>query len=703
MTPMKAISLETGSLRLEFSTANGALVRMEAPETGWTIHRRPELGLSWRLLVPVDEEHRDNPVFGEKQTLTSFEADAESVRLVWDGVESERAGRLDIRVVAEVRREGRQAVWRTRIENRGPYFVENVYSPYIGDLSHPHGAPWFAGLTYSYASARQLNIWPHFNNTEGDHSVDFPTQFPWGADSGASPASPWFLLRSPSQGLYAGVKSDRGEIVAWHAELRPGYDSAIDGRVPDADEIAGKPVHIRFAAVHVPYIRPGDSADLTPIALEAYSGGWQEGVDIYKRWLATWSKPVVPPAWAREPHAWWQLHVNSPEDELRLRFTELPKVAEEAAKYGIRAIQLVGWNDGGQDQGNPSHTPDPRLGTFEELKEAIAKCQALGVRIVLFAKFTWADRATDWYRGELVKYAVKDPYGDAVYHGGYEYQTATQLMGINPKRFSLMCFDCPEYLEICRGEFRKLLDLGAAGMLYDECQHHAGAYACFDTSHGHRYGQPVFQHDREFLDMLRATDGRPTDFLMAGEACYDWELETYDLSYFRSRDKGHVAASRYMRPKALLMTAVSGFNDRNMIDQCLMCRYIISYEPYNFKGWPHDFPDTMAYGRKMDALRTKYRKWLWDGEYRDTCGARVVRQDGSAHAPYARFEAGDGTSALVICNYGDAPVTVTASLDSGDGLGAYRTVDEDVWFPSAGGIGIPGRSAVVVLPAGAEH
>ena len=32
------------------------------------------------------------------------------------------------------------------------------------------------------------------------------------------------------------------------------------------------------------------------------------------------------------------------------------------------------------------------------------------------------------------------------------------------------------------------------------------------------------------------------------------------------------------------MTAVTGFNDRNMVNQCLMYRYIISYEPYNFKG-----------------------------------------------------------------------------------------------------------------------
>ena len=50
------------------------------------------------------------------------------------------------------------------------------------------------------------------------------------------------------------------------------------------------------------------------------------------------------------------------------------------------------------------------------------------------------------------------------------------------------------------------------------------------------------------------------------------------------------------------MTAVNGFYDRNMINQCLMYRYIISYEPFHFKGWLHDYPETVAYGNAMDAL-----------------------------------------------------------------------------------------------------
>ena len=692
MTP---IIVRSDTLCAAFSPENGALIGLEAPGTGWVIHRRPELGLSWRLLVPLGEDKRNNPVYGEKQALTECRAEDDGATFVWDGVTSERGGRLDIRVEVRVRAVDKRLEWRTTINNASPYCVENVYSPYIGDLSRPAGAQWFKTFLYCYATAQEWSLDPRYDMHEGDHSVDYPTQFSNASMAVGAPTAPFFLLRDGMQGLYMGVMDDSGELVAWHTELRPGYDSAIDSRAPDADDIAGKPVHTLCAAVHVCFIAPGEERALTPVALQAFTGGWQAGVDIYRAWRDGWSRPAKGPAWADEPHSWLQLHINSPEDELRLPFVRLPEVAAECAKYGVKAIQLVGWNDGGQDQGNPSHSPDPRLGTWDELKAAIAACQALGVKIILFAKFTWADRATAWFRQELIRCAIKDPYGDPYVHQGYEYQTATQLLDINTKRFSPMCFGDEAYLKVCGAEFEKLRDLGADGMLFDECLHHTPALLCFDTTHNHRYGWPVYKNDRLFVERLRKTEGLRPDFLFSGEACYDWELDEYTLSYFRSRDKGHIALSRYMRPKAQLMTAISGFNDRNMIDQCLMCRYIMSYEPYNFKGWLHDYPDTVAYGQKMDALRTQLRKWLWDGEYRDTCGAQVLTEDGRAHPTFSRFEADDGTSALVICNYEDAPLRVTARLDKGT-LARYRTVDEDVWHPAAGGIAIPARSAVVV-------
>jgi hypothetical protein len=698
---MNRFTLRNQNLALEFDRVTGALIGLTALRTGWKVLDRPQLGLSFRLLLPINDEKRNNPVYGEKQALTALDvaADGRSATFVWDGLTSEFGGKHDIQITLRVTLDEVQAVYAMTVENHSGCVVENVYCPYLGDVAHPQDEEWFKTFVYSYASATEHRLWPHFDNLRGYYGVDYPTQFHPGAPFTGAPMSPFILLRGEKQGLYVGVVTPSSELVSWHNELRPGYGSSIDFRVPEALNIAGKDVATRFAAVHVPYIQPGETRALTPIALQPYQGGWQHGVDIYKAWRDAVMQPPVVPGWAAEPHAWQQIHINSPEDELRIRFVDLPQVGAECAKHGVKAIQLVGWNDGGQDQGNPSHNPDPRLGTWEELKAAIAKIQAMGVKLILFSKFTWADRGTEWFRKELKRLAIKDPYGDYYLHGGYEYQTATQLLDINTKRLIPMCFQSEDYLALCNREFQKTVELGADGILFDECLHHGPALLCFDPHHGHRYGAPVYANDRKLIGNFHTiSDPVKPDFLFAGEACYDWEMEAYQLSYHRSESKTHIPLSRYMRPHAQFMTAVTGFNDRSMINQCLLDRYVISYEPYNFKGHLDDYPETMAYGQAMDALRCELRDYFWDGEFRDTVGASVT-SGGKAHQPYSVFvNAKTDQSGLVICNYEETEtITVSAQLDSGAALNRYRLVDDPQWKAVENGIVIPPLSAVVVI------
>jgi hypothetical protein len=698
---MTTFTLRNDNLVLEFNRENGSLVSLRAIQTGWKILDRPSLGLSFRLLLPLSEERRNNPVYGEKQALSTLDVTpgGRCATLCWDGIISEYGGKHDIKLTLNVTLDDSQAVFAMTVENHSGLAVENVYCPYLGDVAHPQDESWFKTFIYTYASAQEWRLWPQYDSLRGGSCTDYPTQLHnWYPFIGA-PMSPFFLMRGEKQGLYAGVVSPSSELVAWFTELHPGYGSSIDSRPPEELAISEKDVCTRFAAVHVPYVQPGETRSLTPVAIEPYQGGWHQGVDIYKRWRNTWFHLPQVPEWTTEPHAWQQIHINSPEDELRIRFTDLPKIGEECAKHGVKAIQLVGWNEGGQDQGNPSHSPDLRLGTWNELKEAIRKIQALGVKLILFSKFTWADRSTDWFRKDLKRLAIKDPYGDYYLYPGYQYQTATQLLDINTKRLIPMCFLSEEYLKLCDIEFKKTVELGADGILFDECLHHGQAFMCFDPHHGHRYGAMVYANDCKLIqNFSKITDKYRPDFLFAGEACYDWEFKVYQFSYHRSENKQHIPLSRYMQPHVQLMTAINGFNDRNMINQCLMYRYIISYEPYNFKGRLDDYPLTLAYGKQMDALRTELREYFWDGEFRDTLGVAVTCK-GNVHHPYAVFiNAKTSKIGLVICNYEEhLPVTVAASQENGETFCRYRLVDDPDWKPVEGGIIIPPQSAAVVI------
>ncbi len=706
MTPL---ILENETLHLEWNPANGALTKLYAVQTDWKLLDRAHLGLSFQLLLPLPGR-RNNLVLGEQQTLTSATMQENQITFVWEEIRSQYGGQHPIKVVMEVCLERKQVIFTVTIENRSEYVVENVYAPFLGDVQRPPRAEWFKTFIYTYASAQEMSIFPTYQNTRGYFGIDSPMQMSaWGAGVGA-PMSPFVLLREARQGLYVGVNSASSELVAWYSELRPGYANSLvatptainilNGETPAGSKIGEHDVIVRFAAIHVPYIAPGETRTLTPVALEAYQGDWQQGVDIYRDWRKSWMHTPAIPKWADEPHAWQQIHINSPEDELRLRFSDLPRIGEDCARHGVRAIQLVGWNDGGQDQGNPLHDPDPRLGSAAELKDAIAQIQALGVKVILFTKFTWADRATEWFRNDLQRQAIKDPYGDYYHYSGYQYQTATQLLDINTKRLIPMCFLSEDYLKICEQEFIKVLELGADGMLFDESLHHSPALLCFDESHGHRSGAMVYANDRELIRRLKVlADGYNKDYLFSGEACYDWEFEQYHLSYHRSEQASHIPLSRYMLPHAALMTAVTGFNDRNMLNQCLLYRYIISYEPFNFKGRLDDYPLTLAYGKQMDALRLELRDFFWDGEFQGTSLAQVMTTDGAAHTPYSVFQnRNTGQSAVVVANYENRPITISVQLESGQPLSRYRLVDDPIWHSIHQEIALPGYSAAVVLP-----
>ena len=144
------------------------------------------------------------------------------------------------------------------------------------------------------------------------------------------------------------------------------------------------------------------------------------------------------------------------------------------------------------------------------------------------------------------------------------------------------------------------------------------------------------------------------------------------------------------------MTAVTGFNDRNMLNQCLMYRFIISYEPYNFKGRLEDYPETVAYGQKVDEIRREYRKWFWDGEFQGTKGVTVSPVDGGIFETYGVFAAEDNSVGVVLCNYEDTTWCVNVNAESGR-LRKYRLVEDEAWKPIEGGVVLPPRSAAIVL------
>lgn len=697
--------LRAGDLAVAISIETGAVTGMRHGE--WSLLDRTELGRSFRLLVPLPDR-RSNYVEGWQQDdpTSSITDDGRTVICSWDGVVDDHGNRHPINVQTRITAHEDRIVFAVALNNKSDHVIENVYFPELGDIQPPPSGhlDYFA---YSYATGRRSSIWPNFKSdahrwtTLGigywSHSHPFSL-------GGSIPTVPWILLEDGAMGVYVGVDEPSVELVTWLAELTPGYGDSLDAETPSgarASETAAHTVAVRFAAVHVPYIGPGEHRALTPIAMAAYKGDWHAGVDRYKQRRAAWGlDTALAPSWASEPHSWLQLCLKTGEGQRRrVSFAQLPEIAAECAKHGVAAIQLSGWQEGGMDQSYPSCDPDQELGGSEALRTAIARCQQLGVKIVLFTEFIKADRSTEWFHRVLANEAVKDPYGDYYMHPGYRFDTITQLLDINTKRLVPMCFLSERYLQICQEEFAKIVLLNADGILHDQAWSHVPALVCFDGSHNHRRAAPVSANDREIVTRFRKECGVGDNFLFACEAPYDWQLDAYQLGYHRSEHPNHSPVSRYLRPDAILMTAVTGFDDRNMINQCLLYRYVISYEPFNFQGRLSDALNTVAYGARMDQLRTELREWVWDATFIDTVGVDVRRSDGSRHHPYSAFRHRDGQIAVVVSNFsGQQTDKLSVIVDGQPTPLRYRLVDDPRWRRVDSNLAIPPRSAAVLIP-----
>ena len=685
------IVLEDAQLRVAFDSLSGALVRMERKSGTWVIERRPELGVSFRLFVPLSKQ-RDNFILGTKQRAVSVQKiGPNQVRMHWENLLSEHGGVMPIAFTGTVTLDQGKLTFDADLDNRSDSFVEAVDYPYFGDFNPPSRDSVVEAHHLWVGALSSDPIYPRFDNAKGYWGVRYPTR------TIESSQSQFCLLQTQNQGIYVAVHDPEIRYLLESTfEQHPGVVDWVYDDVPKQDDISGLPVHLEFRTCHFVFAHPHSKVKFAPVVIQPYDGDWHAGLDVYKEWRATWfGKPHIAP-WARDVHSWLQLQVDGAEQDYSIPYRDLVKYGTECAENGVTAIQLVGWNKGGQDGGDPSLDTDPGLGTWQELYDAIAAIQAKGVHMIMFGKPIFADMSTDYYKKELYKYEAVDPYGNKYESGGYAYTTPTQLAGINQRRRAIMDVCSPAYRDIATHEFEKTLALGAHGWLFDEVMQHNGVLYNFSPDHGYTPPGYLFNADIPLVKQFRsAADKVNRDFLFSGEGPGDWLMPYYTLGYYRI-GAGTRHALRYIDSQAPLMAAVRGFNARDEINLCLLYRYIISYEPYNFKGHVTDFPLTLEYGKKVDALRRKYRKFLWDAEFRDTLDA-TASADGVFR--YSVFIAADRKRAVVVMNLEETrPISVKITVPGATNFVVATPESQDAQA-NTGTLTVAARSAVVFMEA----
>lgn len=593
---------------------NGALELLKNRKTGWDIIPAAA-GASFDMTVRRPDGSTAG-IGGNSQEKPECTIYPDSIVFRWANLKMNNSRQnTGITFTATVRCDDCAGlVFSGNVVNNGEYRIETLNWPIIGGISLPDTGDKLLFRYLSYTALKTIELYPRL---EGYYT------------GGCNlPEQAFATIGTDRQGIYISSKdSGMKEYIRLNYEVAPtpAYNESL-GLVTGAENHADRALLKYQARVtrHV-FVAPGEDYKLVEVVVQPFCGDWQAAADIYKKWRATWFKTPHRPAWVEDVNAWQQLQINSSESRINFKVRDLVSYAGDCKKYGVNAIQLTGWNWGGQDRGMPVNDLDPRLGTTEEFKKAIAECHAMGVNIILFTKFTWIEMTSPWYE-TFKNYIASDIDGEYCMAGGYRYNTYTQLTSFNNRRFGVLCFlddDCRALL--CK-EFKKCLDLGAAGMVYDENQHHAGTHLCYNPHHGHKVAGYIFRGDdllgREFYEMTRKYS---PEFIMTGEGPYDIQGQYY-ATYTRAT-VDHTPLMRYIDSDLPIVCAVTDHFDKNRINMCLMNKYIMSYEPRNFKGRLGEFPRIMEYGGKVDDLRRKYKDQLWDVVFNSTFGAEVSGED----------------------------------------------------------------------------
>ncbi len=683
---MAGLRIGDESVEALFDSADGRLVGLLARATGWRVVGSGSSGLSFGLLVPL-AGRRATFVHGEGQQCSRIEpaSDGRSLTLVWDRPRDDRGEQVDLTFRGVVSVCGGGVLFEAEIENRSDRTIEAAAWPCIGSLSSSAPSRGLTRRQPRRTSFADASLYPVFAENQGYWGTFWPTE----ADA-STVSSLFILIEEEGQGLYVGCHNPKGDaFVRWFFQRKPGYADTWDLRVCDG---VGS---LELLVQHFPFAGPATTARLSPIAVVPYRGSWHAGVDLYRRWRAQWFQPARAPQWVRDVHSWLQIQIYGSEDAVNFRYADLPAIARECRERGIGAIQLTGWAWGGQDRGNPSHDTEPVLGTRAQLVEAIRECEAMGVHVILFCKWTWIDQGHPRYQ-DLARHTAKNQLGHPYPAIDYRYYAWTQLAGIGTRPLIPTCTASPAWREEAVTELRKVVGLGSSGLLFDEAQHHGTALFCFDRGHDHPQPAYLYAYDTALARELKGAAGQVSaEFLFAGELCYDVEMTEYHLLYTRF-DHTHVPVARYLDPAMPIMMAAPGFDDRNKLNKCLEYRYIISYEPFNFKGRPGDAPLTLAYGRSVDELRRRFRRFLWDGDFLGAQGAGVT-VDGSATGLFSvHVDRASGRRAVVVCNTDfDATRVIAVTLAGAQRLSCVSPEHPEPQ-PFHGSVSVARRSVVVV-------
>lgn len=665
---LRKIETPVCTLRLDPKTGNLVGVRWKTPEL--EIIQEPRLGENFRLLLPRPG-YEANYFLSSDQPVARIEERPDGVTCHYESLRNARE-EVNVRVRYNIRAVEGRLEFSIEIENATTLLLAEVFYAIVGGqqgvgnrVDTESLVPGLAdGTPYSNLAP---SVFANFRAGGGNLGIRYDAAgftYPGAMQMGWME---FFNIRA-GLGLYYANHDPESRLTALYFELRPFTKSAVVGdNWPTPQDVpSGEPIGLSMGWLNFPYVKQG-TFRAGPIALQIHQGDWHEGSELYRAWFDQHFDVRRPPTWLREEMAWQSVIISNPEDVLLYEFRELPKLAAGAKKYGVTTFEILGWNVGGIDRGYPQYTPDPRLGTPQEFREALAEIKKMGVHPLAFANIQVADTATALFKESLHRFTVIGRWAPDFPAFGWGEGTISGRMGLARSNMTLVSPAHPEFRKLLLDQFREIVKAGADGFQLDK----TNAVGMLDFN-----PQLTVAPDRSFTEELLATlrevlrKGRELnpEFTLASEIFWDRSFPYVDVSYVRM---GAIdmpsTALRYTFPEWTSTICAESPGDFNVINNGMRYGLVWAVQPRHYND-SMDEPLTRPLSRYVQELiriRARHKDVLFLGRFRDTRGAEVKCGE---NVRYSVFESMDGKAkACVLVNFGNTEESAEVTWPGGEG------------------------------------
>lgn len=642
-SPEGPVVLENEACRLEFERSRGTLVRLQDRQGPVDLHCPPEVSEGFRLLLPLAEAP-ENFIEGRDQAVSGIESSPGRVVFHWDGPMSDAGGRRHaISAALEVALEGPAATFRVRVQNRSGHVIQEVWCPGPGGLQG-----------FGPADRRgEVTIQPPPSNRSlrapfGQLQVNYP-----GQNMGYLEVENRAIQRS----LYLGAHDPVARMKVFHFQEK--------GPAGQREVV--------FHLVHFPFIPSGGTFESTPLVARFHGGDWIEaGKTIYRPWFEKTFGLMTPERdWIRRQGFFQMIMVMLPEGNVNYHYREIPQLARDGLKYGLTSLQIAGWQRGGHDNGYPYYEPDPRLGTWDELKEAVGQCRAMGVRVYFFVNVHVDNLDTEWYQRELKDYNFENVKGQRGWAAGWGMGTlASRMTHTTP----LMTFADPSFPGLhdkLVAYFKKLAEIGADGIHIDKFYPAALNFNPRITSSPDR--SPWEGTLKVVESICRECRAVNPEFRISFETTWDRVLPFGASTWWG----GNMARAKRVFPELVETVGLYQPYDFAGLNDAVREGYVVMVAPHHFNRSMdcESWRGLASYIREVKRLRDELADSVFLGEVLDSSSVTLADSKLPRGVEYAAYRGRiQKKRACILTNRDDVAATVTLAGFANDRKGQVRVL-----------------------------